>query len=79
MAKLLGNYTIPGKPAAGVSEPTVSPSKEEAVVSEFERRAFERLGGSIAFVMKGKNAVWAGEGKAHTSGGAGNEEQPQHN
>lgn len=29
-------------------------------LAEFERRAMERLGGSIAFVMKGKTVVWSG-------------------
>lgn len=58
MAKLIGNYQLPEqdhKPEEKKDE-----SQEVRTVSEFERRAMERLGGSIAFVMKGKNVVWNG-------------------
>ena len=59
MAKLIGNYNIPGQPTG--SQPDVADAdKTESTVTEFERRAMERLGGSIAFVMKGKNVVWSG-------------------
>nr|MBI3613150.1 hypothetical protein [Nitrospirota bacterium] len=57
MAKLIGNYNIPGQPAEPEAEAAV---KKEDTVSEFERKAMARLGGSIAFVMKGKNVVWNG-------------------
>lgn len=57
MAKLIGNYSIPGQPATPAAEAVV---KKEDTVSEFERKAMARLGGSIAFVMKGKNVVWNG-------------------
>ena len=30
---------------------------------EFEERSLERLGGSIAFVMKGKRFIWDAEDK----------------
>jgi hypothetical protein len=58
MAKLIGNYSLPGQDDAPEEEK--DESKADKTVSEFERRAMERLGGSIAFVMKGKNAVWNG-------------------
>ena len=58
MAKLIGNYKMAGQsdvvPASGAEK------KDENTVAEFERRAMERLGGSIAFVMKGKNVLWSG-------------------
>jgi hypothetical protein len=55
---LKGNYDLSLKPAA--------PAKDEAAVTsnrEFERRAMERLGGSIAFVVK-KDFVWKGDKKS---------------
>jgi hypothetical protein len=58
MAKLIGNYKMAGQPDA---VPGSGPEKKtEDSVAEFERRALERLGGSIAFVMKGKNVLWSG-------------------
>ena len=58
MAKLIGNYKMAGQPDA---VPGPDPEKkDESTVAEFERRALERLGGSIAFVMKGKNVLWSG-------------------
>ena len=58
MAKLIGNYKMAGQPdAVPGSDPE---KKDESTVAEFERRALERLGGSIAFVMKGKNVLWSG-------------------
>ncbi len=58
MAKLIGNYKMAGQPDA---VPGSGPEqKNEDTVAEFERRALERLGGSIAFVMKGKNVLWSG-------------------
>lgn len=63
MAKLIGNYTIPGQAPAALEIPSPDAKRDdktEKTVSEFERRAMERLGGSIAFVMKGKNVVWNG-------------------
>ena len=59
MAKLIGNYTIPGQ-TESTSADAAGGKKEENTVTEFERRALERLGGSIAFVMKGKNVLWSG-------------------
>ena len=59
MAKLIGNYTIAGQPDAATA-PSAPEKKEETAVAEFERRAMARLGGSIAFVMKGKSVVWSG-------------------
>ena len=59
MAKLIGNYKITGQPD-GVVGVSGSEKKAETTSTEFERRALERLGGSIAFVMKGKNVLWSG-------------------
>ena len=58
MAKLIGNYKMAGQ-SDTVPAPS-APEKREETVAEFERRALERLGGSIAFVMKGKNVLWSG-------------------
>jgi hypothetical protein len=58
MAKLIGNYQIPGQTKTTTSETAAKPDTNS--VAEFERRAMEHLGGSIAFVMKGKNVVWSG-------------------
>jgi hypothetical protein len=59
MAKLIGNYTLPGQPTTSQPD-SQEAGKPETSVTEFERRAMARLGGSIAFVMKGKNVVWSG-------------------
>lgn len=57
MSKFLkGNYPLPG----GSEEPAPE-VKKPAATGEFERRALERLGGSIAFVMKKNIFVWNGE------------------
>ena len=58
MAKLIGNYKMAGQP--DVVPASAPEKKDENTVAEFERRAMERLGGSIAFVMKGKNVLWSG-------------------
>ena len=58
MAKLIGNYKMAGQP--DVVSASALEKKDENTVAEFERRAMERLGGSIAFVMKGKNVLWSG-------------------
>ena len=60
MAKLIGNYKMAGQSDA-VLGPS-GPEKKEETVAEFERRAMARLGGSIAFVMKGKDVLWSGAG-----------------
>ena len=55
MSKFLkGNYKLEGAPEA--AEPTPADA-----VDQFERRALERLGGSIAFVMKRNTFVWSGD------------------
>ena len=57
MSKYLkGNYPVPG--SSGGDEPV---EQETSASAEFERRALERLGGSIAFVMKRNTFVWSGE------------------
>jgi hypothetical protein len=67
MAKLIGNYTLEGQDtknpsAASAAQPEIPAA--DASASEFERRAMARLGGSIAFVMKGKNVLWTGGAKS---------------
>jgi hypothetical protein len=58
MGKLIGNYKLAGQ--AETVPVSSAEKKDENTVAEFERRAMERLGGSIAFVMKGKNVLWSG-------------------
>jgi hypothetical protein len=60
MARLIGNYQVPGQPEDAKPE-VKDTSSDEKTASEFEKRAFARLGGSIAFVMKGKSVLWSGE------------------
>jgi hypothetical protein len=60
MPKLIGNYAISSEPKADSQAGDKESKKSESSVAEFERRALERLGGSIAFVMKGKAIVWTG-------------------
>ena len=53
MEKLLkGNYDLVEKEDGEVTD------QRKSSVDEFEERAMERLGGSIAFVMKGNKFVW---------------------
>ena len=80
MAKLIGNYTVPGQTAENAKSGQVDATEREkaegahrATVSEFERRAMGKLGGSIAFVMKGKNVLWTGDKAAGPSKGSGDE------
>lgn len=80
MAKLIGNYTVPGQTVENAKSGQVDATEREkaegahqATVSEFERRAMGKLGGSIAFVMKGKNVLWTGDKAAGPSKGSGNE------
>ena len=56
---LKGNYKLsPGKTAKKRKRKPAAKQVEE----EFERRALEKLGGSIAFVMKSKTFVWSDDG-----------------
>lgn len=50
---LKGNYEVTIKSEAEVSY-------EESTEKEFYRRALEKLGGSIAFILKSKNLLWKG-------------------
>ncbi|MBI3320930.1 MAG: hypothetical protein HYZ91_01530 [Candidatus Omnitrophica bacterium] len=61
MSKYLkGNYEL-SKDGAKPEEKTPDEPSKNTVTQEFERRALGRLGGSIAFVLKGKTFVWNGE------------------
>lgn len=53
---LKGNYPLPEKDASQETQRQKDPTASE----QFERRALERLGGSIAFVLKKKTFVWKG-------------------
>jgi hypothetical protein len=57
MSKYLkGNYELPNnKYETKVPQPAEDP--ERKVQAEFERRALERLGGSIAFVMRSSSFI----------------------
>jgi hypothetical protein len=55
---LKGNYPL--EPASAPAAPSETAQPAETKKDEFERRALERLGGSIAFVIK-KDFVWKGD------------------
>lgn len=57
MSYLKGNYKL-GKPVERTKE---TKPDEDAATKEFETFARERLGGSIAFVMKKNKFLWDGE------------------
>lgn len=50
---LKGNYKSPKLKAQDAP-----PAPEGGLSNEFEQKALERLGGSIAFVMKSKTFLW---------------------
>lgn len=55
MDKLLkGNYELKTEEDLKAA----NTSKDHATATVFEEHALERLGGSIAFVMKGRKFVW---------------------
>ena len=55
---LKGNYTVKSSKAASKARaPRKKPAKAQ---QEFEQRALEKLGGSIAFIAK-SSFVWNGE------------------
>jgi len=57
MSKFLkGNYPLQNTEA---SEPETA--KPKNIADEFEEKALERLGGSIAYVMKSNTFLWEGE------------------
>jgi hypothetical protein len=53
---LKGNYKL----AAEIKAAEETPEQKDAE-QEFYRRALERLGGSIAFVLKKKSLLWTGK------------------
>ena len=59
MSYLKGNYNVK-KPVEG---PADEKKVDESSTTAFEKFARERLGGSIAFVMKKNTFVWQGPGK----------------
>lgn len=50
---LKGNYAL----EQGQKEPD---REEQTIEDEFYRRALEKLGGSIAFILKPQNLLWRG-------------------
>ena len=59
MSYLKGNYEV--KNAPGPS-PADGQGVEELLEQEYYKAAVEKLGGSIAFIMKGKTFLWKGDG-----------------
>lgn len=57
---LKGNYKAPKMDAQPEAAP--APGEAPAKAGEFEAKALERLGGSIAFVMKSKTFLWTPDG-----------------
>jgi len=53
---LRGNYELKGE-----ISPEPETTEQESVETEFYRRALEKLGGSIAFILKSKNLLWKGD------------------
>jgi hypothetical protein len=62
---LKGNY----KGKFKVNERAVSEdlTLEEQHEQEFYKKSLEKLGGSIAFVMKSKNMLWSGDEESKTN------------
>lgn len=74
MSKFLkGNYNLPEEsekldqtdPSKPIEDPNLKTQKE------FERRASERLGGSIAFIMKSSSFVWQPDAPKQPKSGDG--------
>jgi hypothetical protein len=58
---LKGNFKLESKKGASTPQDAERDTKE-SLEKEFERRALEKLGGSIAFVVK-PSLVWKGDKK----------------
>lgn len=57
MSKFLkGNYKMEN---SGATEQDAE--KQKSIVDKFEEKALEKLGGSIAFVIKSNSFIWDGE------------------
>ena len=61
-----GNYALKNQNKAEIFSSTVEKSAETLLTEDFEKRAREQIGGSIAFVTKLKNSkhdvlLWDGE------------------
>jgi hypothetical protein len=63
---LKGNYKITKEIEPG------SKTDQDGTEQEFYRRSLEKLGGSIAFVLKSKNLLWKGNEKKSNSEIVGN-------
>ena len=70
MSYLKGNYELTRK-VDGVGANQEDPEQTKA----FERFARQRLGGSIAFVMKEKTFVWNGDASASAQASASPERE----
>jgi hypothetical protein len=56
MSLLKGNYKLDDVSASGGAT-----SPEQLLEEEYYRTAMTKLGGSIAFIMKGKMFLWTGD------------------
>ncbi len=63
MVQLKGNYDLePEKQdVKKASDSGKSTASKAPIEEEFEKRSLEKLGGSIAFVVKSKSLVWDGK------------------
>ena len=61
---LKGNYKAPA-----VSQPVKSEDTAKNIQDDFEKCSLEKLGGSIAFVMKSKSFLWNGDSGKDASKG----------
>lgn len=60
MSRLLkGNYKVSSPAAKGGRK-----KRQKKAANLFEEKAFQKLGGSIAFVMKSDKFIWDGDEKA---------------
>lgn len=58
MSYLKGNYELKNAP---VPSATDGRAAEELLEQEYYKAALGKLGGSIAFIMKGKTFLWKGD------------------
>lgn len=59
MSYLKGNYEVKNAPAPAAAD---GRGAEEVLEQEYYKAALGKLGGSIAFIMKGKTFLWTGDG-----------------
>jgi len=57
MSVLKGNYKLENEPRVEAERPPA----EQLLEQEFYKTALGKLGGSIAFIIKGKTFLWTGD------------------